>query len=143
MLTRPISNHAAKVIPRAMVLSYSVVSLLNFVMLLTVSFCWVAPKVYANPPSGYAFLSLFVTATGSANGAIAITSIMIILIILSVTNFMASTSRQVFAFARDNGLPFSIWISKVNHQTLTQINSLIVVLVFVIIICLIGLGSVV
>lgn len=126
-----------------MVTSYTVVSVLNFVTLIVVCFCWVDPKAYENSKTGYAFLGLFMTATGSARGATALTSIMIILIILSVTNFMASTSRQVFAFARDNGLPFPRWVSKVNARTLTPINALIVVFVFVILICLIGLGSVV
>lgn len=126
-----------------MVASYSIVSVLNFVTLITVCFCWVAPNEYANPKSGYAVLSLLETATGSSVGAITIGSILVILIILSVTNFMASTSRQVFAFARDNGLPFSGWISKVNRKTLTPINSLVVVFFITVFICLIGLGSVV
>lgn len=137
------TQHAAAVIPRAMVWSYGIVSLLDFVMVLVTCFCWVRPTLYANAPTGYPFLSLFMTATGSASGAIAITSLMIILIVLSVTNFMASTSRQVFAFARDDGLPFSRWVAKVNKRTLTPMNSLIVVFVFVILISLIGLGSVV
>jgi amino acid transporter len=133
------TQHAASVIPRAMVWSYFIIGLLDFVMLLVVSFIWVDPKLYLN--SVYPFLELFITATGSANGAIAITSIMILLRVLSLVNFMASTSRQVFAFARDNGLPFSRWISKVNKRTLTPMNALVVVLVFVVLICLIGLGS--
>ena len=110
-------------------------------MLLVVCFTWVDPKLYLDPPSGYPFLEQFMTATGSANGAIAITSIMILLTVLSLVNFMASTSRQVFAFARDDGLPFSRWISTVNKRTLTPMNALVVVLVFVVLICLIGLGS--
>lgn len=43
--------------------------------------------------------------------------------------------------ARDNGLPFSKWLATVNRTTLTPINSLVLVLVFVVLICLIGLGS--
>lgn len=135
------TQHAAYVIPRAMVWSYFIIGLLDFVMLLVVCFIWVDQEFYLNNPTGYAFLGLFITATGSANGAIAITSIMILLTVLSLVNFMASTSRQVFAFARDDGLPFSRWISKVNKRTLTPMNALVVVLVFVVLICLIGLGS--
>jgi amino acid transporter len=135
------TQHAAYVIPRAMVWSYFIIGLLDFVMLLAVCFIWVDPNFYANNSTHYAFLALFITATGSANGAIAITSIMILLTVLSLVNFMASTSRQVFAFARDDGLPFSRWISKVNKKTLTPMNALVVVLVFVVLICLIGLGS--
>ncbi|KAF2722515.1 putative GABA permease [Polychaeton citri CBS 116435] len=137
------TQHAAVIIPRAMVWSYGITGLLDFIVLLAVCFTWIAPDIYANPPSGYAFLEQFTTATGSAEGAITLTSIMLVLIGLSVTNFMASTSRQIFAFARDEGLPFSRWVSKVNERTMMPVNSLIVVFVFVILICLIGLGSVV
>lgn len=135
------TRNAAAVIPRAMVWSYGIIGLLDFVTLIVVCFTWVAPDRYANSTTGYSFLEQFITATGSAQGAVTLSAVMVILIILSVTNFMASTSRQVFAFARDNGLPFSTWIAKVNARTLTPINALVVVLVFVILICLIGLGS--
>ena len=83
------TQQAAVVIPRAMVWSYGIVCLLNFIMLIVVCFCWVEPKAYIDPASGYAFLELFVTATGSARGAIAITSIMIMLIVLSVSEIRA------------------------------------------------------
>lgn len=135
------TRDAASVIPRAMVWSYTITGLLNFVMLIVVCFTWVAPEQYANTTTGYAFLEQFITATGSVQGAVSLSAIMVVLIVMSATNFMASTSRQVFAFARDNGLPFSSWIAKVNTRTLTPINALMVVLCFVVLICLIGLGS--
>lgn len=91
------TRHAAVVIPRAMIWSYGITGLLDFVMLLVVCFTWVAPDQYASSSTGYPFLAQFTTATGSASGAVALAAIMVVLIILSVTNFMASTSRQVFA----------------------------------------------
>lgn len=126
-----------------MVWSYLIIGLLDFIMLIVTCFIWVDEAAYIKATStlGYSFLEVFITATGSAQGAIALTSIMIILTVLSLINFMASTSRQVFAFARDDGLPFSRWVSKVNKRTITPMNSLIVVLGFVVLICLIGLGS--
>ena len=135
------TQHAASVIPRAMVWSYFIIGLLDFVILLVVSFTWIDPDYYLKAVPGYPFLGQLMTQTGSATGAIAIASFMIILTVLSLVNFMASTSRQVFAFARDDGLPFSRWISKVNKRTLTPMNALVVVLIFVVLICLIGLGS--
>ena len=134
---------AATVVPKAMMWSYIYFGVFDFVMLLVVCFTWVDPEAYANTTTGYPFLEQFIGATGSAKGAIGLTSIMIVLIVLSVTNFMASCSRQVFAFARDDGLPFSTWIARVNRRTLAPINSLIVVLIFVVLICLIELGSIV
>lgn len=91
------TRHAAIVIPRAMIWSYGITGLLDFVMLLVVCFTWVAPEQYASSSTGYPFLEQLTTATGSARGAVALAAIMVVLTVLSVTNFMASTSRQVFA----------------------------------------------
>lgn len=91
------TRHAAIVIPRAMVWSYCIVGLLNFAMLLVVCFTWVDPDSYADSPTGYPFLAQFTTATGSVRGAITLAAFLIVLIVWSATNFMASTSRQLFA----------------------------------------------
>jgi choline transport protein len=66
---------------------------------------------------------------------------MIICIFLSVLNFMAATSRQIFAFARDDGFPFRNWIAKVNPRSGSPENALTVVFLFVVLITLIILGS--
>ena len=49
----------------------------------------------------------------STAGAMAITALMFILVVMIETSCYASTSRQTFAFARDDGLPFSTWMKKV------------------------------
>ena len=124
------TKHAGVVVPRAMVASYTIMGIANLATLITYCYCWVDPDAYLNTTTGYPFLQLFLGATGSAKGAVALTVVMVLLIFLSVTNFMASTSRQLFAFARDDGLPFRNFIARVNSRTMTPINSLIVVVVF-------------
>lgn len=59
------------------------------------------------------FIQVYLDATGSVGGAQALTAVLILLIFFGAANFMASASRQTFAFARDGGLPFSRQISKV------------------------------
>lgn len=93
--------NASKVIPRAMVSSYCSMGVLSLVTLIVYCFCFVDYSAL-DSPTGYPFLPVFVTATGSIRGAVALASIMIICIFLSVMNFMAATSRQLFAFARDD-----------------------------------------
>lgn len=64
----------------------------------------------------------------STAGATAITSLMFILIFMIETSCYASTSRQTFAFARDDGLPFSAWMKKVyfslhrTHRNLLMVS---------------------
>lgn len=38
-------------------------------------------------------------------------------------SILTAISRQIFAFARDNGLPFSFWIKRVNKQLSVPINA--------------------
>lgn len=80
------TEHAAIVIPRAMISSYLITGVACFAVLITYCFCWVDPNVYESAQSGYPFLAVFTTATGSSRGAIGLTSIMILLILFSVTN---------------------------------------------------------
>ena len=82
-----------------------------------------------------------VTSTGSPTGALALASTMILCIFLNVLNFTAATSRQIFAFARDDGFPFRHWIARVNRKTGSPQNALVVVILFVVLIALIVLGS--
>jgi len=49
----------------------------------------------------------------STAGATAITALMFVLVFMIEISCYASTSRQTFAFARDDGLPFSTWMKKV------------------------------
>lgn len=59
----------------------------------------------------------------STAGAQAITAIMFILVFMIAVSCFASTSRQLFAFARDDGLPFPTWMKKVNPKLNVAANS--------------------
>ena len=68
---------------------------------------------------------------------------MISLEVLGIVNWMASNARQIFAFARDHGLPFGNWIAQVDAAGTCPVNSIIVVWTCVVLLNLITLGSVV
>ena len=82
-------------------------------MIITFCFCFTAESL--DSATGFPFMYIYQTATGSNSGALALTAILIILTFFSATNFMASASRQTYAFARDGGLPFSAAIAKVSR----------------------------
>lgn len=56
-------------------------------------------------------------------------------------NQVTTSSRQVFAFARDKGLPFHRWLSRVNPHTGVPTNSVYLTLVFTCLLALIIIGS--
>lgn len=107
------TKRASSVVPKAMVWSYVVNGLMVFVMLITYCFLLTNLEEAFDSPTGFPFMAVFQNATGSASGSAALTSIQVVLIMFSAINYMASCSRQVWAFARDRGLPFSGWIAKV------------------------------
>lgn len=108
--------HASSVIPNAMIWSYLINGLLVFIMLITYCFCLIDLTAAFDSPTGFPFIQVFATATGSRQGGVGLTCILIVLILFSVTNYMASCSRQVFDFARDRGFSFHSWISKVCYK---------------------------
>ena len=108
------TRNASSVIPRAMVWSYLINGLMVFIMLITYCFCLTDLAEAFKSPTGYPFIEVFAHATGSPQGGAALTCVLIVLIVFSVTNYMASCSRQVFAFGRDKGFPFYMWMSKVS-----------------------------
>ncbi|KAK5677635.1 hypothetical protein LTR17_027695 [Elasticomyces elasticus] len=84
---------------------------------------------------------IYAQATGSDSGTLTLTAILIILTFFSATNFMASASRQTYAFARDGGLPFSVQIAKVSERLNVPILACIIAFAFVVLLSLITLGS--
>lgn len=61
----------------------------------------------------FAYLQVFYNAAGR-QGANAMASVVIIVIIFCSTTMLATTSRQLFAFSRDKGFPFSRFLAHVN-----------------------------
>ena len=110
------TRNASSVIPRAMFWSYIVNGLMVFLTLITYCFCLTDLAQAFNSPTGYPFIAVFANATGSPEGGAGLTCLIIVLIMLSVINYMAASSRQVFAFALDKGLPFYTWISYVSNS---------------------------
>lgn len=95
------TKNASIIVPRCMIWSYILNGAMGFVMLVTYCFCLTDVKAALNSTSGFPYIYVFQTGTGSNGGAVGLTSIIIVLGIAGATSFFASTSRQTFAFARD------------------------------------------
>ncbi|KAF2856491.1 putative GABA permease [Plenodomus tracheiphilus IPT5] len=106
---------ASRYVPISLFWSYFGNSLMAIIFL--IGFLFAIPDVQeaVNDESGYPFLYVFKNAV-NLSGVNALTIIVLLLISAANINFGASTARQTFAFARDNGLPFSSWIAKVDTE---------------------------
>jgi amino acid transporter len=87
----------------------------GFIMIITFSFCAGDLTEILSTQTGFPFIQAFYNATKSYAGATVMTTIIITMALCSTISNVATASRQMFAFARDQGLPFSKFISYVRQ----------------------------
>lgn len=86
----------------------------GFIMVVTFAFCIPNRLILATPSYGFTYIDTFYSATGSKVGASIMTALITLLCLCSTISAVATSSRQMFAFARDRGLPFSSVLCKVS-----------------------------
>lgn len=91
---------------------------LGFIMLVTYCFCLGNVQDILGTQTGYPFIQVFYNVTNSLGGASAMTAILITLTVCGCISNVATASRQLFAFARDGGLPFSPFLAQVSPPSL-------------------------
>lgn len=118
---------ASLVLPSAMMWASFLNAFFGLVMLITFCFC-LGPDWYDNvlglgdtpTATGIPIIQVLYASTNSINGTIIMTTILIILSMVGTITVIASSSRQVWAFARDKGFPFSSYIEHVSLSHLPQ-----------------------
>lgn len=114
---------------------------LGFIMLITFLYNMGDMQSVLSPPSGFAFISAFHNATGSNAGTTGLASIILILEVCSAISILATASRQLFAFARDNALPFSKVFAYVHPRSQIPIYSILTTTLITMLLSLINIGS--
>ena len=94
-----------------------------FGILITYLFCLDNISEAISSPSGYPFIYVFHKATGTPAGATGLTVVILVLLLIITSSAYTGTSRQLYAFARDNGMPGSKWLAKVSHIPLLSVQS--------------------
>ncbi|KAG2024761.1 hypothetical protein GB937_003460 [Aspergillus fischeri] len=86
-------------------------------------------------------LQILKNATNSNAGAICLLMFPLVCMLFATISIMTTSSRMIFAFARDGGLPASRFFSKVHPKLKVPLNSLYLNLALVVIFGCIFLGS--
>lgn len=115
-------------------------SALGIVMLFAFLVCLTDVSAALNDSSGYPFIWVFNQGMSLA-GTNVLSSILIILFFGSTVAFNLSTSRQTFAFARDQGLPFSKWLARVEPNRQVPQNALLFTSAITLVLIMINIGS--
>ncbi|KAL4880520.1 amino acid/polyamine transporter I [Aspergillus karnatakaensis] len=134
-------THATTAVPRSILLSVLINGSLGFAMLLAFLFCLGDLDRALASPTGYPFMEVFLSGTGSRGGAAAMAAIVVTVCICSATGMLAAASRQFWAFSRDRGVPgWRVW-SQVNPQTAIPTYAVAVTTTIASLLALIPLGS--
>lgn len=93
--------------------SVTVNAVLGFIMLVTLCFTLGDVDNILASATGYPFIQIFYNTTNSYAATNALTAILILTLTASTITEVATASRQLWSFARDNGVPFSDFFSYV------------------------------
>jgi choline transport protein len=132
---------AAKWLPRSMVGAASLNFTISFLLLLIILFRAGDIAEAINSPTGQPYIAILLHATGSVAGTAVMVAYIIFALIFCATNMVTTSSRQLFAFARDNGLPFSPWLAKVSPTRRIPTNAIICTACFTLILSVVLAGS--
>jgi choline transport protein len=105
---------ASLILPQSMITTASINYVLGFIM--TITFMATVGDVDAalSSRTGQPYIEVILNATKSRGATIVMTVILALLLLFCAINQVTTSSRQLFAFARDNGLPYSTFLSKVS-----------------------------
>lgn len=98
-----------------MMSSVAVNGVLGFIMLVTLCFTLGEVGAVLDTPTGFPFIQIFYNTTGSLVATNAMTAVLIVTLTASTITEVATASRQLWSFARDEGIPFSSFFAYVGH----------------------------
>ncbi|KAF2475067.1 amino acid transporter [Lindgomyces ingoldianus] len=132
---------ASKTLPRAMIWSILVNGAMGWIIIIT--YCCVLGNVEdaLESPTRQPFLYVFQNTTKSAVGASLMGAVVISMATFSAVSVTATSSRQLFAFARDKGVPFHETFAYVPPEWDVPINAVCFSFAVACLLSLINLGS--
>ncbi|KAH8586206.1 amino acid/polyamine transporter I [Bisporella sp. PMI_857] len=127
-------------VPKAIIRSYLANAAIGFIALITFLFVLTDLESALDDATGYPHIWAFQQAV-SLGGTNGLCFIITLLIFAGTISFNLTTSRQTWAFARDNGFPFSKWLSYVHPKLQVPANAVTFTSMFTVILSLIYIGS--
>ncbi|KAL8834566.1 MAG: hypothetical protein Q9170_003694 [Blastenia crenularia] len=108
-------KNASETLPRAILWGATLNAILGYVAVLTLCFTMTDIPALLATTTGYPFLQLLYNVTQSFGGTAVMAAIVIITLVCAVVSEVATASRQVWAFSRDDGFPFSKFLRSVSY----------------------------
>ena len=89
--------------------------IMAFVMTVTIMSTLGDVESILTTTTGQPYIQVVLNATQSRVGTSIMTALVAVILVFSAVNLVTTSSRQLFAFARDKGLPFSSFLAYVCH----------------------------
>lgn len=103
--------------------SVAVNGVLGFIMLVTLCFTLGEVEQVLDSPTGFPFIQIFYNTTGSLGATNAMTAVLVVTLTASTITEVATASRQLWSFARDEGVPFSSFFAYVRSSELVDFQA--------------------
>jgi len=141
-LAEEVAN-AQLTIPRAICTSVIANGIIGFAMMIAVLYCLGDANSVVQSPTGFPsiFIKIFYNSVNSLGGAIGMSVVVLILTWGAATGITTSASRMTWSFARDKGMPFSLYLSMVSKNSEIPVVAIGVVTAFAALLVLIYIGS--
>ncbi|KAK5130279.1 hypothetical protein LTR08_002239 [Meristemomyces frigidus] len=131
---------ASRAIPLSLVVSYALNASMGLITGVTVIFCAGDMDAVLAVANQAPYVTIFLNSTGSKAGTLVMLIPILLMFMSSMLSGMATASRQVWAFARDDGLPWSDKLKRVPDAEVPQTALWVTVAATFIITC-INFGS--
>jgi choline transport protein len=133
--------HASRNVPIAMVGSVTVNGILGIGYCIMLLFSTGSLDVLLATPTGFPFMQIFLDATRSAAGATIMSLVITLIAIAATVAGVTSTSRTVWAFARDKATPFDRYLAYVDHSSHIPVRAVVLITILQMLLGFIYLGN--
>ncbi|PYH99856.1 amino acid transporter [Aspergillus ellipticus CBS 707.79] len=134
------THNAAALGPLAIQSAVIVSGVLGWLLTVCMCFCLTDFEGILNTPTGLPAAQIFMNAGGKTGGS-AMWALAILVQFFTGCSAMLADTRMAYAFARDEALPFSSFLSQINPYTRTPVNAVWFVVIFSICLNCIAIGS--
>ncbi|KAB8263311.1 amino acid/polyamine transporter I [Aspergillus pseudonomiae] len=134
-------KNAKVVVPRSMIYGTMINGTLAFAYLIAVLYCMGDYTEAVLSPTGYPIITIAYQATGSKAATFVLMAMGMLPGWIALFNGLASVTRLTWAFARDNGLPFSDFFARVDPTYKIPLRALFLVVSCIFALSFIQIGS--
>ncbi|CAH0023191.1 unnamed protein product [Clonostachys rhizophaga] len=134
-------HNPSRNVPLAMVGSVLLNGLMGLVYCIILLFAAPSLDDMLSTPTGFPFMEIFLSVTDTRAGATVMSLVICAVATAAVTAGVTSTSRTLWAFARDQATPYHEQLSKVNQTLQIPVNAIVVITVLQAILGFIYLGN--